>query len=70
MRTMKTVQVAQWLDNQGMTDASNKLLSTFGHMENVDYAGIEGFLYLYYKDFTDETFRFMQCHVTTTLTFD
>ena len=70
MRTMKTVQVAGWLRNQGMTDASNNLLSTFGHMENIDYGGIEGFLYLYYRDFAGDVFLSMQCHVTTTLTFD
>jgi hypothetical protein len=66
---MKTVLVAQWLANQGRTDASNNFLSTLGHMENVDYEGIEGFLYLYYNESTDETFRSMQCYITTTLTF-
>jgi hypothetical protein len=70
MRTMKTVKVAQWLGNQGMVDASNNFLSTFGHMDNVEYDGIEAFLGLYYKDFAGDVFLTMQCHVTTTLTFD
>lgn len=70
MRTMKTIKVSQWLSNQGMVKASENFLSTFGHMENVDYGGIEGFLGLYYGDKTSDTFRDMQCHVITTLTFD
>ena len=70
MRTMKTVQVAGWLSNQGMVSASKNFLSTFGHMENVDYGGIEGFLGMYYGDFASHTFLDMQCQVTTTLTFD
>jgi len=63
MRTMKTVQVAGWLSNQGMVEAKDNFLSTFGHMENVDYRGIEGFLYLYYRDFAGDVFLSMQCQI-------
>ncbi len=69
MKTMNTVKVAEWLGNQGMVEAKANLLSTFGHMENIDYGGIEGFLYIYYKDFAGDVFLSMQCQVTTTLTF-
>jgi hypothetical protein len=53
-----------------MVEAKDNFLSTFGHMENVDYGGIEGFLYLYYRDFAGDVFLSMQCQVSTTLTFD
>ena len=70
MRTMRTVKVAEWLGNQGMVEAKDKFLSTFGPIENVDYEGIEGFLYMYYKDFAGDVFPSMQCQIVTTLTFD
>ncbi len=70
MKTMNTVKVAEWLGNQGMVEAKDNLLSTFGHMEDIDYGGIEGFLYIYYKDFAGDVFLSMQCQVSTTLTFD
>ncbi len=70
MKTMNTQKVAQWLGNQGMVEAKDNFLSTFGHMENIDYGGIEGFLYTYYRDFAGDVFLSMQCHVSTTLTFD
>ena len=70
MRTMRTQAVAQWLGNQGMVDAKDIFLSTFGHMDNIDYGGIEGFLYLYYKDFAGDVFLSMQCQVSTTLTIN
>jgi len=70
MKTMNTQKVAQWLGNQGMVEAKDNFLSTFGHMENIDYGGIEGLLYIYYRDFAGDVFRSMQCHVSTTLTLD
>jgi hypothetical protein len=70
MRTMNTQKVAGWLGNQGMVEAKDNFLSTFGHMENIDYGGIEGFLYIYYKDFAGDVFLSMQCDVSTTLTFN
>ncbi len=70
MKTMRTQKVAQWLGNQGMVDAMNTLLTTFQGIEDLDYGGIEGFLYMYYGEFTPEVFLHMQCDVTTTLTFN
>lgn len=67
MRTMNTVKVAEWLKTQGMTKTSENFLSTFGHIEEIDYEGIKGFLYMYYRKDTEVVFRTMQCEVITTL---
>lgn len=70
MKTMNTQKVAQWLDNQGLAEASKTFLATFGHMPEVDHGGIEGFLFLYYGEFSSEVFRSMQCQVSTNLTIE
>ena len=69
MRTMNTVKVAEWLKTQGMIKTSENFLSTFGHIEEIDYEGIKGFLYMYYRKDTEVVFRTMQCEVITTLIF-
>ena len=68
MRTMNTVKVVEWLKAQGMTKTSENFLSLFGHIEDIDYEGIKGFLYMYYRKDTEAVFRSMQCQVSTTLT--
>ena len=70
MKTMNTVKVAQWLSTKGMIKTSENFLSLFGHIEDVDYEGIEGFLYIYYRKDTEDVFRSMQCEVTTSLNLD
>ena len=70
MRTMKTLRVYEHLINQGQAYVATDLLMLFEEVEDIDYDGLLGFLTIYYGEFAQEIFLNMQCHVTTTLTFD
>jgi len=65
---MNTQKVAQWFQSQGMPQAAAQFSDLFYEIENVDYAGIEGFLHIIYGAGDDEyIFRKMQCDVSTSL---
>ncbi len=70
MRTMRTLEVYEYLINQGKAYAATDLLMVFEGVETIDHEGLLGFLTIYYGEFAEEIFKAMQCHVTTTLTFD
>ena len=70
MRTMRTLKVYEYLINQGMATGATELLKDFEGVDNIEHGSLLEFLVPYYGEFTEEIFTYMQCHVTTTLTFD
>ncbi len=70
MRTMRTLKVYEYLINQGMATGATELLKDFQGVDNIEHGSLLKFLVPYYGEFTEEIFTYMQCHVTTTLTFD
>lgn len=50
MKKMKTQEVADWFQSQGMPQAAAQFRDLFDELEYVDYPGIRGFLELIYGD--------------------
>ena len=69
MRTMKTLRVYEWLLNNQMFLAAPALVNKFNLTGELEHEVILDFLGKYFRNPT-YIFRQMQCHVTTTLTFD
>ena len=69
MRTMRTLKVYQWLLDNQMSIAAPALVNKFNLTGELEHETILEFLGTYFRN-ADYIFRQMQCHVTTTLTFD
>jgi hypothetical protein len=68
MKTMNTQAIIKWFITQGMPEASAQFSELFYEIENVDYAGIKGFLHIIYGSGDDEyIFSKLRCDVSTSL---